>query len=97
MLYAKNAKKTETEAKQKAFLSHFYRWWHFNWGGGPLASPPPPPPPGYAYGLNPNHATSLPFGHATEYPISLARMLFATNNNISSCLELVAGAYSRTT
>ena len=29
------------------FLSHFYRWWHFDWGGAP-------PTLGYAYDCNSN-------------------------------------------
>ena len=44
LLHAKMLKETENE-KNKAFLSNFCHWWHFDWGGpGPLSHPP-----GYAY------------------------------------------------
>ena len=35
--------------KQKAFLSRFCHWWHFNWRGGGCGRTPSPP--GYAYVL----------------------------------------------
>ena len=35
-------KETETE-ETTSFLSHFYYWWHFNWGERAAH-------PGYAYG-----------------------------------------------
>ena len=31
----------ETETDETTLFSHFYHWWHFDWGG--------PGPPGYAY------------------------------------------------
>ena len=37
LFYAKMLKET----RNKAFLSHFYHWWHFDWEE--------PGPPGYAY------------------------------------------------
>ena len=34
----------EDKLKKKTFLSHFYHWWHFDWG-----ALDPPPPRCYAY------------------------------------------------
>ena len=38
--YAMMLKETETEETIR-FLSHFYHWWHLNWGGGGGPSMPP--------------------------------------------------------
>ena len=42
-LYAEMLKETENQ-ETRLFLSHFYHWWHFDWGGSGA--------PGYAYNCN---------------------------------------------